>query len=97
VCIQPNAIKALPKEARKRRQVETAPKKSREAKLIKLADKTSNLRTIASICDGEIEVLSLSWKGTDPFTVEIFRPGAWEAKLEELSITASIATWWRAA
>jgi (p)ppGpp synthase/HD superfamily hydrolase len=40
--------KALPKEERKRRQVEAAPKKSREAKLIKLADKTSNLRTIAS-------------------------------------------------
>jgi (p)ppGpp synthase/HD superfamily hydrolase len=40
--------KALPKEERKRRQVENAGKKSREAKLIKLADKTSNLRTIAS-------------------------------------------------
>jgi (p)ppGpp synthase/HD superfamily hydrolase len=40
--------KALPKDERKRRQVEAAPKKSREAKLIKLADKTSNLRTIAS-------------------------------------------------
>jgi hypothetical protein len=40
--------KALPKEERKRRQVEAAPKKSREAKLIRLADKTSNLRTIAS-------------------------------------------------
>jgi (p)ppGpp synthase/HD superfamily hydrolase len=40
--------KTLPKEERKRKQVETAPKKSREAKLIKLADKTSNLRTIAS-------------------------------------------------
>ena len=40
--------KALPKEERKRLQVETAPKKSREAKLIKLADKISNLRTIAA-------------------------------------------------
>jgi len=40
--------KTLPKDERKRRQIETAPKKSREAKLIKLADKTSNLRTIAS-------------------------------------------------
>jgi hypothetical protein len=49
------------------------------------------------VCDGETEVLSLSWKGTDPFTVGSFRPGAWEAKLEELSISASIATWWRAA
>ncbi|MBR1154394.1 HD domain-containing protein [Bradyrhizobium sp. JYMT SZCCT0428] len=39
--------KALPKDERKRKQIETAPKKSREAKLIKLADKTSNLRTIA--------------------------------------------------
>src|SRR6266436_9197776 len=40
--------KTLPKDERKRKQVETARKKSREAKLIKLADKTSNLRTIAS-------------------------------------------------
>jgi hypothetical protein len=40
--------KALPKDERKRKQIETAPKKSREAKLIKLADKTSNLRAIAS-------------------------------------------------
>jgi (p)ppGpp synthase/HD superfamily hydrolase len=40
--------KTLPKDERKRRQIEAAPKKSREAKLIKLADKTSNLRTIAS-------------------------------------------------
>jgi (p)ppGpp synthase/HD superfamily hydrolase len=40
--------KALPKEERKRKQVENAGKKSHKAKLIKLADKTSNLRTIAS-------------------------------------------------
>jgi hypothetical protein len=40
--------KTLPKDERKRKQIETAPKKSREAKLIKLADKTSNLRAIAS-------------------------------------------------
>lgn len=40
--------KSLPKEERKRKQIEAAPKKSRSAKLIKLADKTSNLRTIAS-------------------------------------------------
>jgi (p)ppGpp synthase/HD superfamily hydrolase len=39
--------KALPKDERKRKQVEFAHKKSREAKLIKLADKTSNLRTIS--------------------------------------------------
>jgi (p)ppGpp synthase/HD superfamily hydrolase len=39
--------KTLPKDERKRRQIETASKKSREAKLIKLADKISNLRTIA--------------------------------------------------
>jgi len=39
--------KALPKEDRKRKQVENAAKKSHKAKLIKLADKTSNLRTIA--------------------------------------------------
>ena len=40
--------KSLPKEERKRKQIETAPTKSKGAKLIKLADKTSNLRTIAS-------------------------------------------------
>ena len=40
--------KTLPKDERKRKQIETAPKKSREAKLINLADKTSNLRAIAS-------------------------------------------------
>ena len=40
--------KTLPKDERKRKQVEAAPKKSSGAKLIKLADKTSNLRTIAS-------------------------------------------------
>jgi (p)ppGpp synthase/HD superfamily hydrolase len=40
--------KTLPKDERKRKQVENAGKKSRAAKLIKLADKTSNLRTIAS-------------------------------------------------
>jgi guanosine-3',5'-bis(diphosphate) 3'-pyrophosphohydrolase len=40
--------KALPKDERKRRQVENAGKKSYKAKLIKLADKTSNLRTITS-------------------------------------------------
>ena len=39
--------KELPKQERKRLQVEHAPHKSREAKLVKLADKTSNLRTIA--------------------------------------------------
>jgi (p)ppGpp synthase/HD superfamily hydrolase len=31
--------KTLPKDERKRKQIETAPKKSTEAKLIKLADK----------------------------------------------------------
>jgi (p)ppGpp synthase/HD superfamily hydrolase len=40
--------KTLPKDERKRKQVENAGKKSHKAKLIKLADKTSNLRTIAS-------------------------------------------------
>jgi HD domain len=40
--------KALPKDERKRKQVENAPKKSNGAKLVKLADKTSNLRAIAS-------------------------------------------------
>ena len=39
--------KTLPKEERKRVQIETAAHKSREAKLIKLADKTSNVRAVA--------------------------------------------------
>jgi (p)ppGpp synthase/HD superfamily hydrolase len=40
--------KALPKEDRKRKQVESASKKSDRAKILKLADKTSNLRAIAA-------------------------------------------------
>jgi GTP diphosphokinase / guanosine-3',5'-bis(diphosphate) 3'-diphosphatase len=39
--------KSLPKQERKRLQVETAAKKSRDARLLKLADKTSNLRSLA--------------------------------------------------
>lgn len=38
--------KSLPKEERKRLQVETTPHKTSRAKMIKLADKTSNLRAI---------------------------------------------------
>jgi (p)ppGpp synthase/HD superfamily hydrolase len=38
--------KSLPKQERKRLQVENAPKKSVRAQMIKLADKTSNLRAI---------------------------------------------------
>ena len=40
--------KALPKEDRKRKQVESASKKSDRAKILKLADKTSNLRAITA-------------------------------------------------
>jgi hypothetical protein len=40
--------KTLPKEERKKRQIEDAHKKSRRAKILKLADKTSNLRSIAA-------------------------------------------------
>jgi (p)ppGpp synthase/HD superfamily hydrolase len=40
--------KTLPKDERKRKQIESAPKKSREAKVIKLADKTSNVRAVAN-------------------------------------------------
>lgn len=36
--------KSLPKEVRKRLQIEETPHKSRRAKLLKIADKTSNLR-----------------------------------------------------
>src|SRR5258705_930208 len=48
IVIEVTDDKALPKDERKRGQIETAPKKSKRAELIKLADKTSNLRTIAS-------------------------------------------------
>jgi (p)ppGpp synthase/HD superfamily hydrolase len=40
--------KSLPKEERKRLQIENAPKKSVRAQAIKLADKISNLRSILS-------------------------------------------------
>lgn len=40
--------KSLPKEERKRLQVETTPAKSRRAKLLKIADKTSNLRGLVN-------------------------------------------------
>jgi (p)ppGpp synthase/HD superfamily hydrolase len=40
--------KSLPKEERKRLQIESAPKKSVRAQTIKLADKISNLRAILS-------------------------------------------------
>jgi guanosine-3',5'-bis(diphosphate) 3'-pyrophosphohydrolase len=40
--------KSLPKEVRKRLQIENAPKKSVRAQAIKIADKTSNLRGILS-------------------------------------------------
>src|SRR6266478_2360028 len=38
--------KSLPKEERKRLQIDKTPGKSRRAKLLKLADKTSNLRSL---------------------------------------------------
>jgi 5'-deoxynucleotidase YfbR-like HD superfamily hydrolase len=40
--------KSLPKDERKRLQVERAPHKSREAQLIKLADKISNVRAVTN-------------------------------------------------
>jgi GTP diphosphokinase / guanosine-3',5'-bis(diphosphate) 3'-diphosphatase len=40
--------KSLPKEVRKRKQVETASKKTLRAKILKLADKISNLRGLAT-------------------------------------------------
>jgi guanosine-3',5'-bis(diphosphate) 3'-pyrophosphohydrolase len=54
--------KTLPKDERKRQQIETAPKKSREAKLIKLADKTGNLRAIASSPAADWSVILLREK-----------------------------------
>jgi (p)ppGpp synthase/HD superfamily hydrolase len=46
IVIEVTDDKLLPKEERKRLQIETALKKSREAKLIKLADKISNVRAV---------------------------------------------------
>ncbi|MDP3158862.1 MAG: HD domain-containing protein, partial [Reyranella sp.] len=40
--------KSLPKEERKRLQIDKTPSKSRRAKLLKIADKTSNLRSMVS-------------------------------------------------
>jgi guanosine-3',5'-bis(diphosphate) 3'-pyrophosphohydrolase len=40
--------KSLPKQERKRLQIESAPKKSERAQMIKLADKISNLRSLHS-------------------------------------------------
>ncbi len=40
--------KSLPKEDRKRLQIDKTPAKSRRAKLLKIADKTSNLRSMVS-------------------------------------------------
>ena len=40
--------KSLPKEERKRLQIDKAPDKSRRAKLLKIADKTSNLRSMVN-------------------------------------------------
>ena len=48
IVMQVTDDKSLPKEERKRKQVENAGRKSDKAKLIKLADKTSNLRALAS-------------------------------------------------
>ena len=76
--------KTLPKDERKRRQIEAGPKKSREAKLIKLADKTSNLRTIATspAADWSVErrLEYIEWaksvvaglRGTSPWLEEQF-------------------------
>jgi GTP diphosphokinase / guanosine-3',5'-bis(diphosphate) 3'-diphosphatase len=48
IVIEVTDDKELPKQERKRLQVEKAASKSNEAKLVKLADKISNLRDIAS-------------------------------------------------
>jgi hypothetical protein len=36
-------------------------------------------------------VLSLVWNSTTSLVVETYRPGAWEAKLDESNVTASLA------
>lgn len=70
--------KALPKDERKRLQVERAPSKSDDAKRIKLADKASNVAALADsppkLWDGARKRAYLDWaravvdgmRGTDP-------------------------------
>ncbi|MFM7317203.1 MAG: HD domain-containing protein [bacterium] len=59
--------KLLPKEERKRLQIENAPKKSNEAKCIKIADKIANLKSvmIAPPMDWSIDrqIDYLNWAG----------------------------------
>lgn len=71
--------KSLPKEERKRRQVETAARKSDGAKRIKLADKASNLAALAQspphLWDSARKKAYVEWahevvaglRGVDPF------------------------------
>jgi hypothetical protein len=40
---------------------------------------------------GRRVVLSLAWNSADPIFLETYRPGAWETKLEEPAVTASLA------
>jgi (p)ppGpp synthase/HD superfamily hydrolase len=94
--------KALPKDERKRGQVEAAPKKSREAKLIKLADKTSNLRTIAAspAADWSVErrLEYIEWakavvtglRGTSPWLEQKFDEAAIAAEQSLNQATARV-------
>jgi (p)ppGpp synthase/HD superfamily hydrolase len=80
--------KSLPKDVRKRKQVENAPKKSREAKIIKLADKISNVRAVvnspASNWSVERRLEYVEWaksvvaglRGTSPWLEQQFDEGA---------------------
>jgi hypothetical protein len=43
------------------------------------------------VCVGRRVVLSLVWNRTGPIFLETYRPGAWETKLEEPNLTASLA------
>jgi (p)ppGpp synthase/HD superfamily hydrolase len=84
--------KKLPKEERKRKQIEAAAKKSKDAKLIKLADKTSNLRTIAASPAADWSVKRrleyISWaknvvaelRGTSPWLEQQFDKAAIQAE-----------------
>ncbi len=92
--------KALPKDERKRRQVDNAGKKSYKAKLVKLADKTSNLRAIASspAADWSVErrLEYIEWaksvveglRGTSPFLESQFDEAA-ERAVQSLSPAAA--------
>jgi hypothetical protein len=54
-------------------------------------DATKPMGYALEIRAGRRIVLSLSWNTTTPLSIETYRPGGWEAKLDESNDTASLA------